>query len=118
MRSAIAHRHAKALCRSDRDIGAEFAGRGDQRQRQQIRGHHRERALGVQRCDRRTQIAHGAGGARILQQAAEHLGLVEIGEGIADDQLPAQRFGAGAQYGERLRMHVLVDEEGFCLGLC
>ena len=52
------------------------------------------------------QVAHRAGAARILQQRAEHLGLVEIGEGIADDKFPAQRLGAGAQHRDRLRMHV------------
>ena len=80
MRAAIAHRHAKALRRADRDVGAEFAGRGEQRQRQQIGGDDRERALGVQRRDRRPQVAHRAGRARILQQRAEHLGACEIGQ--------------------------------------
>ena len=111
MRAAIAHRHAKALRRADGDVGAEFAGRGDQRQRQQIGGDDGQRALGVQRRDRRPQIAHRARGTRILQQAAEHFRLIEIGEGIADDQAPAERLGAGAQHGERLRMHFRVDEE-------
>ena len=52
MRPAIAHRHAETLRRADRDIGAELAGRGQQRQRQQIGGDDRKRALGVQRRDR------------------------------------------------------------------
>ncbi|MGY3408663.1 hypothetical protein ACVWZV_004776 [Bradyrhizobium sp. GM5.1] len=49
-----------------------------------------------------------------MQQRAKHVRLVEIGEGVADDQGPAQRLRAGAHHGERLRMHVLVDEEGLC----
>ena len=68
MRPAIAHRHAETLRRTDRDVGAEFARRGQQRQRQQIGGDNGERALGVQRRDRRTQVANRAGSARILQQ--------------------------------------------------
>lgn len=52
-----------------------------------------------------------------MQQRAEHVALVEIGEGIADDQGPAERLGAGAHHGQRLRMHVLVDEEGLRLDL-
>ncbi len=36
---------------------------------------------------------------------------VEIGEGIADDQIPAQRLGAGAHHRERLGMHLRVDKE-------
>ena len=31
-------------------------------------------------------------------------------------KIPAQRLGAGAQHGQRLRMHFAVDEERFCLG--
>ncbi len=50
-----------------------------------------------------------------MQQRAEHFGVTEIGEGIADDQIPAQRFGAGAQHRQRLRMHFRIDEERFCL---
>ncbi len=60
MRAAIAHRHAEALRRTDRDIGAEFAGRGEQRQRQQIGGDDGQRALGMQRRDRGPQVAHRA----------------------------------------------------------
>ena len=41
--------------------------------------------------------------AGILKQRAEHVGLVEIACRIADDQRPAERFGAGAQHGQRLR---------------
>ena len=63
------------------------------------------------------QVAHRARCAGILQQAAEHFRVIEIGEGIADDQIPAQRLGAGAQHRERLRMHFRVDEERFCLRL-
>ena len=68
-------------------------------------------------CDRGSQVAHRAGCARILQQPAEHLGLRKIGEGIADHQIPAQWFGAGAQHRQGLRMHLAVDEERFVLGL-
>ena len=42
-------------------------------------------------------------------------GLVEVARRIADDQRPAERFGAGAQHRQRLRMHFVIDEE--CLGL-
>ena len=75
MRAAIAHRHAKALRRTDGDVGAELAGRGEQRQRQQIGGDDRERALVVQRRDRGPKVAHRAGRIRILQQRAEHVRL-------------------------------------------
>jgi hypothetical protein len=38
VRAAEAHRHAEALRVADRDVGAPFAGRGEQRQRQQVGG--------------------------------------------------------------------------------
>src|SRR2546427_448939 len=46
--------------RADRDVGAEFAGRGDQRQCQQIGGNNRERALGLQGGDRGPEVAQRA----------------------------------------------------------
>ena len=99
VRPAIAHRHAETLRRSDRDVGAEFARRGQQRQRQQIGGDDRQRALGVQRRDRRRadraprltcpDIAAARRTPRRSSRSAS---------GIADDQIPAQRLGAGAQH--------------------
>jgi hypothetical protein len=38
VRAAEAQRHAEALRVADGDVGAPFAGRGDQRQRQQVGG--------------------------------------------------------------------------------
>jgi len=52
-----------------------------------------------------------------LQQSAEDLSAIQIGEWIADNQIPSQRLGAGAQYGQRLRMHLGVDEERPRLGV-
>ncbi len=117
VRAAIAHGNAEALGRADRDIGAQLAGRGEQRQRQQVGGEDGNRTLRLQRRDGRTRITQCAGGARILQEPADDIGSFQVGRGIADDQGPAQRLGAGAHHSQRLRMHVLVDEEGFCLDL-
>ena len=111
VRSAIAHRHAEALRRADRDVGAEFTGRGQQRQRQQVGGDDRDAAFIMECGDRGARVAHRAVCAWILKQRAEHLGLVEIVRRIADDQRPAERLGAGAQHRQRLRMHRLIDEE-------
>ncbi len=52
-----------------------------------------------------------------MQQSAQHLAFFEIDEGIADHQIPSQGFGAGAQHGKGLRMHLAVDEECLCLAL-
>lgn len=56
-------------------------------------------------------------GARILEDRAEDVDRIEIGEGIADDDLPAERLGAGLQKRDRLRMAIFVDEEGLGLRL-
>ena len=48
--AAVAHRHAETLRRADGNVGAELAGRGEQRQRKQIGGDDRQRALLMQRC--------------------------------------------------------------------
>ena len=118
VRPAISHRHAKALRRTDRDIGAEFARRGQQRQRQQIGGDDRQRALcraTPQSAGRRSRTAPDVPG--YCSSAPNTSAVFEIGEGIADHQTPAQRLGAGAQHRQRLRMHLAVDEERFGLEL-
>src|SRR5215208_3784021 len=66
---------------------------------------------------RRAQVAHGTRGRRILQQPAEYFGAIEISAGVADDQIPTQRLGAGAQHGQRLRVYLGIDEERFCFGM-
>ena len=52
-----------------------------------------------------------------MQQAAEHVCAVKLGERIADDQIPSQRFGAGAQHGECLRVNIPIDKERFGFAL-
>ncbi len=54
--------------------------------------------------------------AWILKDRAEHRGGVEIGEGIADDDPPAERLGPGLQHRDGLRQALRVDEEGVGFG--
>ena len=66
MRAAITHRHSKTLHRADRDIGAEFIGRRQKRQRQRIGRENRKAAFGPDLADRPTRPAlrhmeHGDG---------------------------------------------------------
>ncbi|MCY1517305.1 hypothetical protein D9M68_519800 [compost metagenome] len=117
MRTAIADRHAEALGAADSDIGAHLSGRLQQSQRQRIGGDGCDRAGLVQAGDQAGEIVHVAVGARILEDRAENIDRIEIGEGIADDDLPAERLGAGLQESDRLRVAVLVDEEGLGLRL-
>ncbi len=111
VRPAIAHRHAEALGRAQHDVGAELAGRGQERQRQEIAGDDGEAALGLDGGDGGAQVADAAVAGGVLQQRAEHGLAVELGQGIARDQLDALMAGAGLQHGQRLRMHAVVDEE-------
>ena len=115
MRPAIAHGHAEALGGADGDIGAELAGRCDQRERQGIGRHDRKRAGGMQSRNRRPEVPDGAGASGILQQRSEHRVRIKLGQRIAGDDAPAQRLGAGADDRKRLRVAVAIDEESLRL---
>ena len=73
VRAAVAQRHAKALRAADGDVRAEFAGRLDQREREQIRGHRDERAGRMGLSDERRVIVNRAERIGILHQRAEDL---------------------------------------------
>src|SRR3546814_4879060 len=53
----------------------------------------------------------------ILEERAEHVDRVEIGEGVAYDNAPAKRCGARLDQRDGLRMAGLIDEEGISLRL-
>jgi hypothetical protein len=115
VRAAETERHAEALGRTDGDVRAPFARRGQQRQRQQVGGHGHHRALRVGGLGQLAVVGHRAGAVRVLQQHAEALrqavGLV------ADGDLDVQALGAGAHDLDGLRMHVARDEEHRALRL-
>ncbi len=71
----------------------------------------------MQAGDQAGEIVHMAVRARILEDRAEDIDRVEIGEGVADDNRPAERFGTGLDQFDRLWMAVGIDEEGLGLGL-
>ena len=71
MRTAVAHRHAESLRRTDHRVGAPFARRREQRQREDIGGHDDLRVLRVERRGELAVIAHVARRTRILQQHGE-----------------------------------------------
>ena len=66
VRPAETHRHAEALARSDDHIGIPFAGRRQQRQREQVCGGDHQRALGVDSFGERAIVAHVAIRTRVL----------------------------------------------------
>jgi hypothetical protein len=56
VRAAEAHRHAEALRRAERDVGAHGAGALEQHQRQQVAGDRDHGALGLELGDRRREV--------------------------------------------------------------
>ena len=114
VRAAGTHRHAEALGRAERDVGAEFTRRDQQRQRQQVRADDGHRAGGVRGVDDRFQVTELAVDAGVLQQHAERWRGGQRGGDLGGVNLinrDAQRLGAGADDFERLRQHVVRDDE-------
>jgi hypothetical protein len=61
VRAAVAHGHAKPLGGANGDVGAELAGRHEQRQRQRIGGENRHSAGRMQPLNQLAMIANGPG---------------------------------------------------------
>ena len=112
MRAAIAHGHAEALGRAHGNVGAQFAGRGEQRQRQQVGCHDGHGAGAMELVDERAVIADFAGGAGIGQKCGKHRFRLQILGGIANDDVIAKGAGAGLDDADGLRMGIAVNEEG------
>ena len=111
MRPAEAQRHPEPLGGADGGVRAQLAGRGQQGQRQQVRGDGDQRAPLVRLVDQRRRVAHHARRPGVGQQQPEQLAVGQPVVEVGDDQLDAQRLGAGAQHLERLRQRVRVDDE-------
>ena len=117
VRAAETHRDAEALRRADGDVGTELARGLEQGEREQVGGDHHQRLPVVRGGDDGGVIDHLAGARRVLQQHAEDLVRSEFGRGVADDDLEAERLGAGAHHLDGLRVAVARDEEGLRLAL-
>ncbi len=116
VRAAVTHRYAEALGRADRHVGAEFARRCQQSQRQWIGGDDGDGTGRFDRLDRGAEVADRAEAAWILEQYTEYQRRIEVALGVANDDGPAQRLGARAQQRDRLRMTIGIDKEGVELG--
>ena len=98
VRPAVAEGHAKALCRADGCIGAEFAGRREQGQAHQVGGDG-DFAIGAMRFfDKIGILVHQAVLRRKLQQRAEQCFVEDKSTMIADDDSDAQGGGARHQH--------------------
>ncbi len=117
MRATITDRNAETLRGADGDVSAHFAGGLQKRQRQKIGSDSSDGACLVQAGNQAGEIADMAVRARILEDRAEHIDRIEIGEGIADDHFPAERGRTGLDQRNGLRVAIGIHEEGGCLGL-
>ena len=109
--AAIAQRHAEALRAADRDVGAEFAGRRQQDQAEQVGGDRDRRPLPMRLLDDPAIVRHRAAGFRVLQQHAEEGAFGQARTVIADLDLDADCVGAGLHHGDGLRQAGVGDEE-------
>ena len=111
VRSAEAHRHAEALGRPDRGVGAQLARRDQQRAGQQVGGHDGQPAGLVHRVDDRPEVADDARGPGVLQQHGVGVGGGQVGGRVAHHHVEAQWLGPGCHHGDRLWVALGVDEE-------
>ena len=81
--TAVAHRHAEPLRVADHDVGAPLTRWCQKAQRKKIARHRDQRAGGMRLFAQPAIIHHGAVGARILQQRAEHRAVEGQGARIA-----------------------------------
>ncbi len=114
MRAAEAHRHAEPLGGADHHVGAHLARRRQQRERQQVGTDDRQRVHVVRGGDLGVQIAHGTGGAGVLQHDREGVGGADRGQvaGLDIHQREAERRRPGRQHGTGLRVQVGRDHDG------
>ncbi len=75
MRSAESHWHAETLGAAERDVGADLAGRGDQRQRQQVGADRDQRTALVRGGHQLGPVDHLAAGAGQLRDHPEELAV-------------------------------------------
>ncbi len=117
VRTAEAERHPQSLGGTDHDVGPQLPRRGEQCQRKQIGGDHRQRASLVRLLDQRGDVAHPARRARV---ADEDPGDVALGESllqVGHHQIDAQWLGSRLQDRQRLRVGIGVDEQCVCATL-
>ena len=109
VRPAVAERHAEALRRAVDDVGAEFTGRHEHRQRQQIGADgHQGTGLVCTRDDRR-DVADRPVSIGVLHHHPEHIVCNRVGVGDEVD-LQAERLGARDEQFAHLREHLADDE--------
>ena len=111
MGSTEAHGHPESLRGSETHVGAQFAGRSDQGEGQQVGADGDQRTALVCRLDERRAVDDAARRCRGLQEDAEEVSVGKsLGE-VGGDDLDPQRFCAGGDHRCRLREDVAVDDK-------
>ena len=111
MRSAEAERNAETLRAADRNIGAEFARRSQQSQRQHVRRDHDKRRPHARLAQRiRSRESHRRS-LDIAPARRKRCHRIRIARNLHHD-FDAERLGPGLDDIDRLRMAIVGDEEG------
>ena len=111
MRAAKTHGYAETLGGTDGDIGTQFRGRREQDERQRIGRQNRQASHGLHDLDGGAEIVNIAECTGILEQSAEVVTALQIVERVAGHNRPAERFGAGFDDSEGLRVDIAVNKE-------
>ena len=109
VRAAESHWHTEALGGAERDVGTQLAGRGDQRQRQQVGAQRDQGPALVGLLDELRPVRHPPAGAGQLRDDPEEVTLGQPVAQVGGDDLDAERLGAGGQDRGRLGEQVGVD---------
>ncbi len=118
VRAAVAHRHAEALGRANRDVGPQRTRRIEQHERERVGGGDEQAAVFVGASGELLDLRGGADAAvrvGVLDQDARDIAGGECVGGVrgrvAGDEVDAEAAGAGPQHRERLRVAGGVGEE-------
>ncbi len=111
VRAAVEQRNTEPLRGADDDVGAHRAGRLQDGEGEQVRGHHGHPATFVHLVDERTRVRDVAGGTGVLHEHAADLTVRKTRAEVGDLDLDAHRAGTGADDLDGLRERVGVHDE-------
>ena len=125
VRATETHRDSEALRAADGDVGSPRTGRGEQRQREQVRRGGDEGAVLVRGVGELLPRDDLTVRRRVLDDDAEHaattgrldegLGRVDTAQ-VGDDDVEPERRRTGLRHGDALRHDLRVDQEHRILG--
>ena len=115
VRPAVAERDTEALRAADHQVGVHLAGRGRQRQGEQVGGHDDQCARRVRPGGHRAQVVQAAGGVRRLHEHSEHVVQAAArprrGPDVGHVDRDAERLGTSPHHRYRLRKAGGRDQE-------